>query len=151
MKSTTAAGTLAAVLIGGALTAGCSSTGTATAATGSAARAAATSTAAVQAETDAKAYFGKCWPASAAGQVRLATSLGTASGRQALLECAGVPKADRSAAEACALSNVEHGGTLPKGLEAKAGALLTDVYPCAARYRSGGSRTPPASPPASAK
>jgi hypothetical protein len=102
----------------------------------SAASAAATSTAVAAARADARTYFAKCIPASAAGQIGLVASLGTSGGRQALLECAGVPKADRSAAEACALANAEHAGKLPKGTSAKLDALLNDAYPCAEKYHA---------------
>jgi hypothetical protein len=109
------------------------------------ASAAATSTVVQQGKADAEQYFGKCIPASAAAQVKLVASLGSKSGRAALMQCAGVPKDDRQAAEACWLGNIEHGGTLPEGASAKMSALLNDGYPCAVKYRAGGTASPSAS------
>lgn len=130
-------GTITALALVAAL-AGCRSAGSAGSSASAAARAAATSTAVATAKADARAYFAPCWPASAAAQIQLITSLGTSAGREALMGCAGVPKADRSAAAACTLTNIEHGGKLPKGTEAKLTALLGDAYPCARKYRAGG-------------
>lgn len=94
-----------------------------------------TSTVAVTGEKDAKALVAHCIPASTLTQVQLLEPKKGKPAREAVVACMGVPKADDSAAEACALSRVEKGGKLPKGKQAKEETLLNEVYPCVKQYQ----------------
>lgn len=127
--------TLAALAIAAALMlAGCGHHGHAAAMSSAGARASAlaTSTAAQAGKKDAKTLLAHCIPSSASGQVALATS---ASAREAVMKCAGVPKGQRQAAAQCALTRIENGGKLPAGRQAKELALLNDAWPCVQKYQ----------------
>ena len=104
-----------------------------------------TSTAALAGEQDAKKLVSHCIPASAIDQLKLVAPVSGKSARATLMNCMGVPKADRTAAAACALANVEKGGKLPKTRQGKELALLNDAYPCVARYQPHAVPTPAAS------
>jgi hypothetical protein len=106
-----------------------------TAAAGARVSAAATSTVARAGETDAKQLLAHCIPASTLTQIQLLEPRKGKADREGVMNCMGVPAPDRQAAAACALNNVEHGGKLPKGRQAKELALLDDAYPCVKKYQ----------------
>jgi hypothetical protein len=146
-----AGGVSAACLIAALALAGCG--GHSKAKAEARASAAATSTVAQAGKTDAKQLFAHCIPSTATGQLAL---LGSKTARDKVLTCGGVPvgdtpadKAARKTAEACALNGIERGGKLTGSRQDKEGELLTDVYPCVAKYQAGVAGTP--DPSASAK
>lgn len=68
-----------------------------------------------QASSILKQLTAKCIPGSAVAQVRLAQSLATKGGRQALITRCGIPPQHKAAFEAEVLSAVEHGHLTTKG------------------------------------
>jgi hypothetical protein len=66
------------------------------------------------AKSDAKALT-KCLPKSALGQIELAKSLTSHSGREALIAKCGIPASKKQATEAQLLDAAEHGSLATKG------------------------------------